>query len=212
MKVKWLGHAAFLITSEAGTRIITDPFGVYPGLNYKPITETADVVTVSHAHGDHNDLSTIKGNPKVVRDTATVKGITFKAVTSYHDNAGGKEKGNNTIFCFEVDGVTVCHAGDLGHQLNDKQAAELGKVDILIIPVGGFFTIDAKTATEVVKKVSPKVVIPMHYKNEKCTFPIAGVDEFLKGKTDVIQPNASEVEFKRDNLPATTHIIVLKPA
>ncbi len=213
MKIKWLGQASFLITSEAGIRIITDPYTPSERLTYDEIKESADVVTVSHEHGDHNNVAAVRGNPEVIRGTAKVKGIEFKSTPTYHDDAEGKSRGNNTIFCFEVDGMRVCHLGDLGHPLNDKQTAEIGSVDILLIPVGGNYTIDAKVATEVSSKLAPKVIMPMHYSNERCPdFPVAGVDEFLQGKEGVSRPDASEVEFKQGQLPASTQIIVLKPA
>ena len=213
MKIKWLGHASFLITSDDGIRIITDPYITGGDLGYAEITETADIVTVSHDHFDHNNISSVRGSPEVVRKgTAGVKGISFRSVSSCHDEEGGKLRGENTIFCFEVSGVGVCHLGDLGHRLSDKQVTEIGPVDVLLIPVGGYFTMDAKDATGVCNRLKPRVVIPMHYKNERCTFPIAGVDEFLKGKEDVSRPDASEAEFKAGELPASTRIIVLKPA
>ena len=212
MKIKWLGHASFMITSETGTKIITDPYVTTENLNYGEIKESADVVTVSHEHGDHSNVSAVRGNPEVVRGTAKVKGMEFKGIPTYHDDAEGKQRGKNTIFCFEVDGIRVCHLGDLGHPLNDKQVAELGSVDILLIPVGGNYTIDAKVAGQVCDRLKPKVIIPMHFKNDKCAFPIAGVDEFLKGKKGVSRLDASEVEFKQGALPATTQIMVLKSA
>jgi L-ascorbate metabolism protein UlaG (beta-lactamase superfamily) len=214
MKVKWLAHASFLITSETGTKIITDPYNVGGGLSYGEIKESADVVTVSHEHGDHNNVAAVKGNPQVVKGAGAkeAKGIKFNGVPTYHDDAQGGQRGPNTIFCFEVDGIKVCHLGDLGHTLSDKEVAEVGKVDILLVPVGGFFTIDAKVATAVSSKLAPKVIIPMHFKTDKCAYPIATVDDFIKGKSGVTQPGASEVEFKRDRLPAATQIVVLKPA
>ena len=212
MKIKWLGHASFLITSETGTKIITDPYVAAENLNYGEIKESADIVTVSHEHGDHNYVDGIRGNPEAIRGTAKVKGIELKGISTYHDDAKGQQRGKNTVFCFEVDGVRVCHLGDLGHQLNDKQMAELGSVDILLIPVGGNYTIDAKVATQVCDRLKPKVIIPMHFKNDKCTFPIAGVDEFLQGKEGVSRLDASEVEFKQGELPASTQTVVLKPA
>ncbi len=215
MKVKWLGHASFMITSDAGTRIITDPYMTSERLTYGEIKESAGVVTVSHEHGDHNNVAAVKGNPKVVREAVPVeiKGIKFNGIPSYHDDAGGGKRGNNIIFCLEVDGIRVCHLGDLGHQLGDKEVAEVGRVDILLCPVGGNFTIDARVATEVCNKLAPKVVMPMHYRNERCSsFPVSGVDDFLMGKANVNRPDASEVEFKRGKLPTTTQIIVLKPA
>ena len=212
MKVKWLGHASFAITSDTGTKIITDPYATEENLNYDEIKESADIVTVSHNHSDHNNTAAVQDNPEVVRRTTEVKGIKFRSTSTYHDDAAGKKRGSNTIFCFELDGIKVCHLGDLGHPLNDKQAAELGKVDILLIPVGGFFTIDARVAGQVCDQLKPRVIIPMHYKTNKCAFPISGVDGFLEGKKDVSRLDASEVELKSGELPANTQIIVLKPA
>jgi L-ascorbate metabolism protein UlaG (beta-lactamase superfamily) len=214
MQIKWLGHASFLITSDAGIRIITDPYEAGGDLKHGRINESADIVTVSHDHFDHNNVAAVKGSPEVVKGAGTkeVKGISFKGVSSLHDEAGGTLRGENTVICFEVDGIRVCHLGDLGHQLSDKQVAEVGDVDVLIIPVGGYFTIDAKVATGLSRRLKPGVIIPMHYKNEKCSFPIAGVDDFLRGKDAVTRLDGSEVEFKREELPSSTQIIVLRPA
>ncbi len=216
MKVKWLGHASFLITSDKGTKIITDPYtaGGF-GLNYGEIKESADIVTVSHQHADHNNVASVRGNPQVVQEAKPVeiKGVKFSGIPTYHDEARGSQRGNNIIFCFDVDGIKVCHLGDLGHPLGKKECTDLGKVDVLLAPVGGNFTIDARVATDVCGQLSPKVIIPMHYQNDRCReFPVAGVEEFLKGKKNVSRLNASETEFKKGKLPAATQIIVLKPA
>ncbi len=212
MKIKYLAHAAFLITSENGTRIITDPYTYSPGMGCDAINETADIVTVSHEHGDHNNTAAVKGNPKIVRISTEFKGINFKAVSTSHDNTGGSQRGKNTILCFDVDNINLCHCGDLGHILTAEQVEAIGKVDILMIPVGGFFTIDAGIATQVCDLLKPKVVLPMHYKTGKSNFPIAGVDDFLKGKNNVIRSNDSEIELSVDKLPGATQIIVLKPS
>ncbi len=212
MKVKWLGHASFLITSDKGTRIITDPYVVVQGLKYGEVKGPADIVTISHEHSDHNNAASVQGNPQVVKDSAEAKGMKFKAIPTYHDDSKGSQRGNNNIFCFEADGVKVCHLGDLGHLLTDKQVAEVGKVDVLLMPVGGFYTIDAATATKVAGQIKPRVIIPMHFKNERCEFPINPVDDFLKDKKNVTRMNSSEAEFKSATLPAQTQIIVLKPA
>ena len=212
MKIKWLGHAAFLITSDDGTRIITDPYETSEGLKYGEIKESADIVTVSHDHADHNNAAAVGGNPQVVRGTTEAKGIKIKGIPTAHDDTGGSQRGSNTIFCFEVDGMTVCHAGDLGHLLTDEQAAAIGKVDVLFVPVGGFFTIDARAADRVCDQLKPKVIIPMHYKTDKLDFPISGVDEFLKGKTNVTRVDGSEIEIKAGELPGSARIMVLKAA
>jgi L-ascorbate metabolism protein UlaG (beta-lactamase superfamily) len=212
MKIKWLGHASFLITSVSGVRIITDPYEPNDKLLYGAIDESADIATVSHDHFDHGNVAAVKGAPQVVKGDAEIKGIKFKGIATFHDSSGGKERGSNTIFCFEVDGVKVCHLGDLGHELTTEQAAQAGAVDVLLLPVGGFYTIDAAVASRVAEQLKPRVVIPMHFKNSKCNFPIAGVEEFLLGKSDIRQPDASEVEFRAGEMPPTTQVIVLKPA
>ena len=215
MKIKYLGRVCFMITSEVETKIITDPYVAGDGVNYGEIKESADIVTVSHDHADHANVAAIQGNPEVVNEVAPVeiKGIKLSGVSTHHDDAGGSKRGPNIIFCFEVDGIVVCHLGDLGHPLGDKEAAEAGKVDILLVPVGGNFTIDAKIATDVCKLLAPRVVIPMHYQNGRCPdFPVAGVDEFLEGKEGVSRPDASEAEFKQGELPVTRQVLVLKPA
>jgi len=213
MRIKWLGHASFLITSDTGIKIITDPYERSDNLSYGEIKESADIVTVSHDHFDHSNVAAVRGEPEIVREIgiSRAKGIEFKGIASYHDEAGGRQRGNNIMFCFEVDGIRVCHLGDLGHQLSDKQASDLGEVDILLIPVGGYYTIDARVATQVCNQLKPKAIIPMHFKNNKCSFPITGVEEFLKSKEGVQRLNASEVEFKQVELPPTTQIIVLQP-
>ncbi len=212
MKIKWLAHAAFLITSDKGTRIITDPYETTESLRYGEIEESADIVTISHSHADHSNVAAVKGNPQVVKGTTEARGVKIRGIATAHDNSGGRERGSNTIFCFEIDGLNVCHAGDLGHLLTDKQAAAIGKVDILLIPVGGFFTIDARTADRVCEQLKPKITIPMHYKTDKLDFPIASVDEFIKGKSNVTRVNGNEIEIKAGELPASAKIMVLKPA
>jgi len=214
LKIKYLGHAAFVITSNRGVKIITDPYATSPDLTYGEITESADIVTVSHGHFDHNNVAAVKGDPEVVSRAgrSVVKGIELKAIASYHDDIGGRRAGNNLIFCFEMDGVTVCHLGDLGHRLDDKQVKEVGRVDILLVPVGGNYTIDAKVATEVCNQLKPGVVIPMHYKTAKGLPSISGVEGFLSGKANVSRPDSSQAEFKPGELPAAIQIIVLKPA
>jgi L-ascorbate metabolism protein UlaG (beta-lactamase superfamily) len=212
MKIRYLAHASFLITADDGTRIITDPYTAGQGFKYAPIDEAADIVTVSHDHGDHNNVAGIKGNPQVVRDSATVKGITFKAVPTAHDDKGGAERGKNMVMCMVVNGVRIVHLGDLGHFLTDNQVTEIHKVHVLLVPVGGHFTIDAATATEVAEQVRARVIIPMHYKTDKSELPIGGVEEFLKAKDNVTMVDGSELEFTVPTLPAGPQIMVLKPS
>jgi L-ascorbate metabolism protein UlaG (beta-lactamase superfamily) len=214
MKLKWLGHSCFLITSETGLRIITDPYPQGSGLNYSPINEAADVVTVSHDHFDHNNISSVPGKPEVITGNGVknIKGIQFTGIATHHDESQGKERGTNTIFCFSVDGIKLCHLGDLGHRLSKEQIAEIGALDILFIPIGGVFTIDAKMASTVSDDLKPKVVIPMHCKTHKCDWPLNTIEDFLAGKKNVKKLNSSETEFKAGKLPEATEIVVLQPA
>jgi L-ascorbate metabolism protein UlaG (beta-lactamase superfamily) len=210
MKIKYLAHASFLITSDKGTRILTDPYETSGGLKHGAIKETADIVTVSHEHGDHNNVAAVEGKPRVVKTSEVVKGINIKAVETAHDDKGGSQRGKNRIFCFNIDGINICHAGDLGHELSADQVKAIGKVDVLMIPVGGFFTIDAATAGKVCNQLKPRVIIPMHFKTAKIDFPISGVEPFLKDKGNVTRSTYSEIELKASKLPSLPQIIVLK--
>ena len=214
MRVKWLGHSCFLITSKGGLRVITDPYAVGGGINYSPIKETADVVVVSHGHDDHSNVSTVQGKPEVVKGDGikTAKSVQFRGIATYHDAAQGKQRGLNTVFCFTIDDIKLCHLGDLGHVLSPEQVNEIGAVDILFVPVGGFYTIDAPVASQVCDQLKPKVVIPMHFKTPKCAYPIAGVEDFLKGKKGVRRVGDSEVDLEQEKLPAATEIVLLQPA
>jgi len=214
MRVKWLGHSCFLITSRGGLRVITDPYAVGGGINYSPIKETADVVVVSHGHDDHSNVSAVQGKPEVVKGDGkkTARGIQFKGIATYHDASQGKRGGLNTVFCFTIDDIKLCHLGDLGHVLSPEQVSEIGAVDILFVPVGGFYTIDASVASQVCDQLKPKIVIPMHFKTPKCAYPIAGVEDFLRGQKNVRRVGGSEVDFERERLPAATEIVLLRPA
>jgi L-ascorbate metabolism protein UlaG (beta-lactamase superfamily) len=217
MKIKWYGHAAFLITSEQGLKIIIDPYepGAFGGqLSYGKIKDQAEIVLTSHDHADHNYTNDILGSPQIIKGSGskTIKGISIKGISTYHDPSKGSERGTNTIFAIKLDNIQLCHLGDLGHLLSDKDLAEIGPVDILLIPVGGFFTIDSKEATRVAEQIRPKILIPMHFKTEKCGFPISPVEDFLKGKTSIKRAKASEATFDKANLPQQMEIVVLEHA
>jgi L-ascorbate metabolism protein UlaG (beta-lactamase superfamily) len=216
MKIKWLGVACFLITSNNGLKIIMDPFEIDPRGNIKhaPVREYADIVTVSHEHGDHNHTADLQGNPVIIRGTGkhVVKGIEFSGVGSYHDNVSGAQRGPNNIFCFEVDGIRVCHCADLGHMLDSNALKAIGRVDVLIFPIGGPpQTIDLTEAIELWDKMKPGVVIPMHYRNPKLLFPKYGIEDLLKLKPNAIQTGKSEIEFTAGKVPSG-QIMILEPA
>jgi len=214
MKLKYLAHSSFLLTSDSGIRIITDPYRTGSDFRHDPVVEPADIVTVSHSHGDHNAVATIPGSPDILSNKGIKhsKGITIKGITTYHDESLGQQRGGNIAFCFSIDGLDICHMGDLGHVLDSTQLEEFGNVDILLIPVGGFFTIDAMAATKICNDLKPKIVVPMHYKTQKLDLPIEGIEGFLKGKNFIEQPGESEIQIDRDSLPSSTVIYVLTPA
>jgi len=211
MKIRFLGHAAFLLTDSKGVMIITDPYEAgYGGLKYGKITESADIVTISHEHGDHNETA-IKGNPVVIRGVVEkeVRGIKITGISSYHDETQGTQRGPNTIYNMQIDEMAVVHLGDLGHPLSNAQIDRIGRVDVLLIPIGGTYTIDAGTADGVIEALKPKVVIPMHFKTEKCDFLIAPVENFIKNKN--VEKKNGEVEIEKEKLPEEMTVYVLMP-
>ena len=206
MKIKWNGHACFTITASDGTTIVTDPYepGAYDGaVGYGPVDDRADVALISHDHADHNYPQGLVGQPQVLTGRGAAKGIEFAAVETAHDEKGGAERGRNTLFAFEVDGVRVGFMGDLGHLLSEEQLAALGRIDVLLAPTGGVFTVGPKEAKQLVEQIKPRLVIPMHYKTPKCGFPLAEVDAFAGQLADVKRLEASEVEIGAADLPAT---------
>lgn len=213
MKIKFLGHAAFLITSDQGIRVITDPYkpGCFGGgIKYSPITEEADIVTISHDHDDHSETK-IKGNPVFVKEKGKkeIKGITINGIEVFHDKSGGKERGKDIIFNMLIDGLNVVHMGDVGHIISKDDVEKLGNVDVLLIPVGGYFTIDANDADNIIELLKPKIVIPMHFKTAKCEFPIAPVEDFIKNKE--VKKIDGELEVKKESLLSSRVIYVLTP-
>jgi len=216
MKIKYYGHACFRIEAADGTSIVIDPYepGGYDGaLKYGALTEPADIGLVTHQHADHNYVKGVPGSPKVIKGAGkeTANGITFVGVEMPHDEAGGSKRGKVDVFSFEVDGVRLCHLGDLGKVPTDEEAAKFGTIDVLFLPVGGYFTIDADEATATMKVLSPKVTIPMHFKTAKVEFPIEPVDRFLAGKKNV-KNLGSETEITKESLPKERESVVLPPA
>jgi L-ascorbate metabolism protein UlaG (beta-lactamase superfamily) len=216
MKIKWLGHACFLITSDSGLQIITDPYeaGFRGIISYAPVTESPDIVTISHQHGDHNYTGDLQGSPEIVQGDGKhlVKGIEFVGIPCYHDRVYGQERGDNTIFRFAVDDITICHCGDLGHPLDDSIVSSLGHVDVLLIPTGGpAATLELDEATALWEKLQPGVTIPMHFRNQKCKFPKYGVEDLMKLRSAAIQLGKSEIELAAGQ-QAVGQILILDPA
>ncbi|MEO0081877.1 MAG: MBL fold metallo-hydrolase [candidate division WOR-3 bacterium] len=217
MKVKWFGHAAFLLVASDGTKIIADPY--IPGcfdnaLCYGQISETADAVTESHDHDDHAGGRMLPGRPPVLRGAGEhqVKSITITGLDTAHDDAAGAKRGRNTVFLYCIDGLKIVHLGDLGEPLPAAVSSAIGQVDVLLVPVGGYFTIDATQAHKTAEALGARIIIPMHYRTGKCSFQIQPVDQFLQGRVGVRRFGTSEVEITKDKLPAAPEIWVLHHA
>jgi L-ascorbate metabolism protein UlaG (beta-lactamase superfamily) len=225
VEVKWLGWACFYIKSSQGMRIVSDPFcmEMVDKINKTRLKDRkdiiADIITVSHEHRDHNAVDEVNQGDfmgaDIIRDVGKKgsKGIVFRGIGSYHDKIKGQRAGPNTIFVFTVDGITFCHLGDLGHVLSEEKIKDIGKVDVLFIPVGGKATINAKDATILLKKMKPKIAIPMHYRQKKANInwktSITSIDDFLKGKKNVKLVKSEGIELSTNKLPKKMRIIVL---
>ncbi len=208
MDITWLGHSCFKIKGRQGV-VITDPYS--PNLGYSLDKPTAHIITVSHQHDGHSYVHGIDGAPKLVTRPGEyeIGGILIIGITTFHDMEGGQKEGRNTIFLIEVDEVSVCHLGDLGHVLTAEQVEEIDNVDVLLLPVGGVSTIDAPMAAEVVRQLDPKVVVPMHYKTPQLNRELESVDSFLKeiGIGEVIsQPKLS---LTKASLPISMQVSLL---
>lgn len=180
MRIKWLGHSCFKMSTKNGIRVVTDPFD--DNVGYKLPTVETDIVTMSHGHYDHNFVDCVKGNFEIVNKVGNfyVKNIPITGVHTFHDEEDGQKRGDNIIYIFEMDGVRVCHLGDLGHVLTPSQIEMIGEVDVVLIPVGGVYTLDAERAAEVVHQLKPSIVIPMHYKTPVLKFQLDTVDKFIE--------------------------------
>jgi L-ascorbate metabolism protein UlaG (beta-lactamase superfamily)/uncharacterized membrane protein YesL len=210
VEIRWLGHACFLITAGDGTRILTDPFDDTVG--YDLPTVPADIVTVSHAHFDHNNVGVVQGSPEVVDSPGdrSFGGVRIRGVHTCHDTKGGALRGRNIVFIIETDNVAICHAGDLGHVPSDETVKNIGRVDVLLIPVGGTYTLDARGAEEAVRKLGPKIVIPMHYKTRDLKLTeLDSAERFLAGLSRVERATGSSYTVQASSLPRDLTAVVL---
>ncbi len=210
MKIQYLGHSCFKLTESTGKTIITDP---YKGIGYElPEGLTADAVTVSHHHYDHDNVSAVNTS-KVIESEGfyQLHGVEITGIKSYHDTEEGKLRGENTIFKFRMDGLDICHLGDLGEECTAELLELLLPVNILLIPVGGNYTLDAEQAKEYVDRIMPELVIPMHYKTRNLTVDIEKAQGFLDlfDDEDVDVCHKDVLEFSRDDLTEEKTKIIL---
>lgn len=214
MDIYWYGQALFKLKGKTATLVI-DPFDPdMIGLKApKPSElEEVDAVLVTHQHGDHNNTSLLPGQPLIINGPGEyeIKGASITGVGLYHDKNQGAERGQNTVYHINLEGLNIVHCGDLGHTLTDEQVDEIGATDILLVPVGSVYTIDAKDAAEVVAQLEPKVIIPMHYGGlPGLKPPLEEVGKFLKemGAENVVPQN--KLTITRDKLPDEPTVVVL---
>ena len=182
MLIRCLGHSKFLLETAEGFRIVTDPFDASVGYPIPPLT--ADAVLVSHHHHDHDAVDTVQGWSKMVDAPGVctlAPGVTVTALPCFHDEVRGAKRGANLIFLLEADGLRLAHLGDLGHLPDEDLAEKLGAPDVLMIPVGGHFTVDAAQAAEICRMLNPRIILPMHYRTAvNASWPIAPVEDFLR--------------------------------
>ena len=201
MKIRYLGHSCFEFTESTGTTIVTDPYG---DIGFKMPKTRAHAVTISHAHFDHNNTKAVDGDPVIFEREGQyeIGGVNLSAIKSYHDDENGNIRGENLIFKFRMDGVEVCHLGDLGEECSSSLIEALLPVHVLLIPVGGNYTIDARLAKEYVDRIMPSYVIPMHYKTKGLDIDVEKPDDFIDlfEEEDVEVLKGSEIELFRDDI------------
>ena len=211
MEISHLGHSSFKLKGKDSI-LVTDPFDPeYLGLKFPKVA--ADIVTISHFHKDHDYKAGIEGTPIIIEGPGEyeVKGVKILGIPTFHDNSHGADRGENTIYRIWMDGVSIVHCGDLGHKIEEKLLEMLDGVDVVMVPVGGVYTIDASVAAEVASQLESKIIIPMHYN-------VAGLKEsnlsdvsiFLKqiGKEAVLP--VAKLTISKDRLPTETQVVVLE--
>lgn len=202
MQITWYGHSCFLLSAESGVSILTDPCD--PTTGYALHDIRCDAVTVSHDHHDHNCLDAAAGNPQVVRATGahTIGDVRITGYATFHDDAYGARRGANVVFAYEIDELRLVHLGDLGHMLGQAAIDSLGRVDVLLAPVGGTYTIDSDLALRITEALQPRVLIPMHFKTPALRFDIDGIEPLLaaSARWNVHRLNSDTCTLTRDTL------------
>jgi L-ascorbate metabolism protein UlaG (beta-lactamase superfamily) len=207
--IEWLGHACFRIRGSDGKSILIDPYD--DSIGYRIPDYSCDILLISHEHFDHAAEHFVPSEHVTIREAGKhdAKGVVFEAKEYSHDEAGGRMRGHTLAFRFQVDGVPFAHLGDLGDIPSQAELDFLRGVNCLMIPVGGYFTINASQATQVVNELKPAYIFPMHYKTRVLTLPIGNVDDFLKDKSDVLRIADTKFTLEPDKLPSRPTIVVL---
>ena len=213
MLFKHIGHAEFWMETENGIRIVTDPYDAGCGYPVRPVE--AEIALVSHHHHDHDAVENLQGNPLVIDQAGKYtpdEGVKITAVCGYHDEVRGEKRGETLMFLIEADGLRIVHLGDLGERLNPEQENELRNPDVLMIPVGGFYTIDGKQAREIAARLNAKVVLPMHYKTDyNADWPITGPEVFLEGYDQKdISEDAEALRVTKEDMMCQPKVVLFK--
>jgi len=217
MQINWLGHACFRIlwaqNKHEPVRIVIDPFSEEIGLKLPPLE--AELLLISHNHYDHNNIAKVRGNPFLIQEPGEyeVRDVFIQGIDSFHDDSQGKERGKNIIFTIEAEGLNICHLGDLGQKrLTDEQLEKIGNIDILMVPVGGIFTIDGRGAQDIISQIEPRLVIPMHYSLPKLKIKLDSLDKFLKVMGQKAETQ-KKLKIQKKDLPTEeTEIVILEKA
>jgi len=215
MQIIWHGQSCFQIITSQGKNnqvsIVIDPFSEDIGLKLPKLE--ADVLLVTHQHYDHNNVKAVGGNPFLVQGPGEyeIKEVFVQGISSFHDSSLGKEKGTNTVYTIEAEDLKLCHLGDLGQkELQPEQIEKIGEVDILMIPVGGVYTISAKEAVKIMSQIEPSIIIPMHYQLPKLKIKLDGLDKFFKVMGIKKLDSLSKLSIKKKDIsPEEAKIIVL---
>lgn len=202
LQIRWHGHACFEITNDV--TLVTDPHDG-KSIGIPAPSATGDIILVSHDHYDHNSVKTVeKEGSRVVTDERkrTISNVEIRGIESFHDECYGEKRGKNIIYKFTMNDITFCHLGDLGHELDEDTVQKIGgDVDILFIPIGGTFTVDAERAWNIINVIKPKIAIPMHYKIGGLSLPIAGIDPFLERNKYKVLKVGNEIDIEKEDLP-----------
>jgi len=215
MNITWYGHSCFKIQTKPhrgseDITIFTDPFDKRIGL--RPPQGNANIITISHSHYDHNNATALKGEPSIIDAPGeySIKNIQIEGVDSFHDKKEGSERGRNAIFIIKSEDLKICHLGDLGHILSEDQVEKIGDIDVLMIPVGGKYTISPKEAENVVSQLEPKIILPMHYKIKD--LKIEGLEDEKRFCAEIgisVEKNVSKLNIRKKDLDEMENKIIL---
>ncbi len=209
MKIEYLGHSSFCLIGESGLRIVTDPYGE---IGYSMPRVSADVALLSHGHYDHSNTAALSGDPVIIRSAGEfcVSDARICAYPSFHDAFGGRKRGSNLVFTVELDGLTVCHLGDIGEPCREELLSRLGNIDVLFVPVGGNYTIDGTGAMEYIRRIRPAVAIPMHFKTPDLNIDIAPLSDFPPFREGNVTFAGAEYRPVKRTGPYETEILIME--